>query len=189
MNDLKRSMAGCTLCSDLPLGPRPIFKISSRVKILIAGQAPGRLAHISGKAFDDPSGDRLRRWLGVGREQFYDDPRLGILPMGLCFPGSGARGDLAPRDICAQTWRSAALASMTDIELTIILGKHALAWHLPDQKRHTISQSVMKTFSINGPELVMPHPSPRNAMWFKRQPWFETEMIPRLQQKVRELLD
>ncbi|MEP2640312.1 uracil-DNA glycosylase family protein [Roseobacter sp.] len=185
---LTRAMHACTLCQDLPLGPKPVFQLTDTVQILIAGQAPGRIAHIKGRPFDDPSGDRLRGWLGVGRHQFYQDPRVGIFPMGLCFPGSAKSGDAPPRKICATTWRRPVLDRLGDVQLTLILGAYAIAWHVPSLRGATVTDAVRHSADGRDGTFILPHPSPRNNRWFKRNPWFEATVVPRLQDRVRAIL-
>ena len=184
---LQSKMRDCDICGDLPLGPNPLFKIDEKTRILIAGQAPGRITHKKGVPFDDPSGDRLRAWMGISRAAFYDDPRIGILPMGFCFPGSGKSGDLAPRPECAPQWRARALAAMPDIALTIVIGRHAMDWHFPDQKRATLTDVVRANGDLQD-HVVLPHPSPRNNIWLKRNPWFAVDVLPKLQSRVSALL-
>lgn len=188
IRELKWQMRGCTLCRDLPLGPKPLFKIAAEARILIVGQAPGRITHEKGVPFDDPSGDRLRDWLGITRATFYDDPRIGILPMGFCFPGSGKSGDLPPRLECAPQWRAQALAAMPDVALTIVIGRYALDWHFPEKKRATLTDVVQAWQAFWPDHVVMPHPSPRNNIWLKRNPWFTTDVLPALRHRVAEVL-
>jgi len=181
-------MRGCRICTDLPLGPRPLFKIDPQAKILIAGQAPGRRTHEKGVPFDDPSGDRLRDWLGVDRQTFYDDPRIAILPMGFCYPGTGTSGDLPPRRECAPAWRDNAMAIMDQVDLTLIIGRYAIDWHLPDAKGVSITD-LAKNWRTQWPDTIaLPHPSPRNNRWLKQNPWFDRDVIPVLQARVAELL-
>lgn len=179
----------CTVCKDLPLGPKPIIQLSSKAKILIVGQAPGRITHQKGIPFDDPSGVRLRKWLGVSSETFYDADKIAILPMGFCFPGTGRSGDLPPRQECVTTWRKKLLAELTSIEMTLIIGQYAIDWHVNDGRKITLTQRVSE-WKLNFPgELVLPHPSPRNNRWLKRNPWFETDVIPELQSRLNTLLN
>lgn len=189
IDELSRQVRACTICKDLPLGPKPLFKIHEQVKILIVGQAPGRKTHEAGRPFLDASGVRLREWLGVDDDTFYNDPRIGILPMGFCFPGTGKGGDLPPRAECEQNWRRQMLDVMPHVELTIIIGKYARDWHLPDRIKESITQTV-SDWQVLLPEcLPTPHPSPRNNRWLKNNPWFEQEVVPRLQERVRVMLD
>jgi uracil-DNA glycosylase len=154
---------------------------------LIVGQAPGRRVHESGVPFDDPSGERLRGWMGITREQFYNDRWVAILPMGFCYPGTGKSGDLPPRPECAPEWREPLLAQLKDVELTLVLGQYALAYHLPRAGK-SVTEAVL-AWKTHWPKTVpLPHPSPRNQAWFKRNPWFESELIPRLRRRVRKLL-
>ena len=178
----------CTICAEaLPLGPRPVVQMSRSSRVLIAGQAPGRRVHESGVPFDDPSGERLRDWMGVTREQFYDDRLVAILPMGFCYPGTGRSGDLPPRPECAPAWRELLLAQLKNVELTIVLGQYALAYHLPRAGKSVTE--VVLAWQEHWPRIVpLPHPSPRNQAWFKRNPWFESELIPKLRRRVRKLL-
>ncbi|QBM17381.1 hypothetical protein MARI_14900 [Marinobacter sp. JH2] len=178
----------CTLCRDkLPHEPRPVVQLSESSRILIVGQAPGRKVHETGIPFNDPSGDRLRRWMGVDRETFYDETRMAILPMGFCFPGTGKSGDLPPIAKCAATWRDALLARLKRVELTLVIGQYAHAWHLPDSRR-SVTDNV-KAWQEYWPRLLpTPHPSPRNNLWFRRNPWFEEEVLPRLQERVADIL-
>lgn len=188
LNQLMTQMRACEICTNLPLGPRPLFKLDARAKILIAGQAPGKITHEKEMPFDDPSGNRLRDWLSVDRDTFYNDPRIGILPMGLCFPGTGKSGDLPPRVECAPAWREQALALMPDLELILIIGRYAIDWHLPDAKGQSITALASNWQHTLPDQLVIPHPSPRNNRWLKTNPWFELDVIPALQSRVAEML-
>lgn len=179
---------GCQQCTDLPFEPRPILQLSPAAKILIAGQAPGKRAHEKQIPFDDPSGDRLRSWLGVSRDEFYDESKFAILPMAFCFPGTGKSGDLPPPTICAETWRKPLLASLETLELTLVIGQYATAWHLPDQQGKTLTETVRDWRHFWPGVLPMPHPSPRNNRWLKNNLWFESEVIPELQKRVAELI-
>lgn len=184
---LERILA-CQLCSKaLPLPPRPILQADAHARILIAGQAPGRKAHDSCVPFDDASGDRLRAWLGVDRETFYDARHFAIVPMGFCYPGKGSSGDAPPRRECAEQWRRPLLEALPNIQLTVVLGKYALAYHLP-QFKGSVTEAVQSWELVWPRYLPLPHPSPRNQAWFKRNAWFETVLLPRLQQRVRTLL-
>lgn len=185
---LKVEIQACKLCQDLPLGPNPIFQLDRRVKILIVGQAPGRLAHLKNRPFDDPSGDRLRVWLGIDKSAFYSDPRIGIFPMGLCFPGTGSSGDNPPPKICAETWRKRTLQTLENIELTLVLGAYALAWHLPQLERKTVTEAVRQSSAGEDRLFVLPHPSPRNNRWLRQNAWFETDVVPRIRERVSKNL-
>ncbi len=185
---LLADVRACTICAGaLPHGPRPVLQMSRSSRVLIVGQAPGRRVHESGVPFDDPSGERLRDWMGVTREQFYDDRSVAILPMGFCYPGTGKSGDLPPRPECAPAWREPLLAQLKNVELTIVLGQYALAYHLPRAGKSVTE--VVLAWQKHWPRVVpLPHPSPRNQAWFKRNPWFESELIPKLRRRVRKLL-
>jgi uracil-DNA glycosylase len=178
----------CTLCTDLALGPQPILQLGPGARILIAGQAPGRKTHHKGVPFDDPSGDRLREWLGVDRDTFYDESAIAIVPMAFCYPGTGKGGDLPPPPRCAQRWRSELLALLPKIELTLVIGKYALDWHLGDAQGKTVTETVRDWGDHWPGVLPMPHPSPRNNRWLKTNPWFETEVLPALRARVADLL-
>jgi uracil-DNA glycosylase len=178
----------CSLCAKyLPHGPRPVLQVNPKAKILIAGQAPGKKVHESGVPFLDASGDRLRDWLGVSREVFFDHTKIAILPMGFCYPGPGKSGDLPPRPECAPAWRSQLLSHMKAIELTVVLGKHAQAYHFPDS-RLPVTELVM-SWRDYWPKLVpLPHPSPRNNLWLRRNPWFEEDLLPVLRERISVIL-
>lgn len=185
---LQGEISACTLCTDLPLGPRPIFQFSASAKILIVGQAPGRITHEKGIPFDDPSGERLRSWLSVGRNVFYDAEKMAIVPMGFCFPGTGQGGDLPPRSECASAWRTRILGALTEIELTLVIGRYAIDWHVPAYSRSTVTEAVKGWNEVWPDQLILPHPSPRNNRWLKKNPWFESEIIPMLQDRVHDLI-
>jgi uracil-DNA glycosylase len=186
-NKLFRQIESCTLC-DVPLGPKPIFQAHPAARLLIAGQAPGSKTHERGVPFDDASGDRLRQWLGVTREQFYNEEIVAVVPMGFCYPGTGTSGDLPPRPECADTWRERVLQALPNIELTVIIGRYAIDWHLPEYKASSVTQ-VAKDWRQQLPAIIaLPHPSPRNNRWLKQNPWFETDVIPVLRQHVARLL-
>lgn len=192
MPSLTRLLAdvrACTLCAaDLPCGPRPVLQLHASARILIAGQAPGRKVHTSGVPFDDASGERLRDWLGIDREVFYDARQIAILPMGFCYPGTGRSGDLPPRRECAPQWRAGLLQAMPRIALTLVIGQYAMDWHLPAHKAQSLTETV-RAWRECGPTLLpMPHPSPRNNLWLKANPWFEAEVVPALQARIRSVL-
>ncbi len=179
---------GCELCAEhLPLGPRPVLQASSSAKVLIAGQAPGTKVHESGIPFHDASGERLREWMGVSQEVFYDASKVAIVPMGFCYPGRGASGDLPPRKECAETWREKVLAELRHVELTLVIGQYACRYHLPERKGN-LTESI-KLWERDWPDvLLMPHPSPRNNIWLKKNPWFEKDIVPQLNQRVNAVL-
>ena len=178
----------CGSCSsDLPLGPRPIVQISRTARILVAGQAPGSKVHASGIAWDDPSGIRLREWMGIGTEVFYDPAQIALLPMGFCYPGSGPSGDLPPRRECAPTWRAALLNELHELELTLVIGRYAQEYHL-EEVGSSVTETV-KNWRRSWPNVIpLPHPSPRNNIWMKKNPWFAEELVPVLQQRVAAVL-
>lgn len=186
---LLTDIRSCAICKDqLPLGPRPVVQASKEAKILIVGQAPGIKVHETGIPFNDPSGDRLRDWLGVDRGLFYDDQKIALLPMGFCYPGTGKSGDLPPREECAVEWREKILSELSHIKLTVIIGGYAINWHLKDQKKRTLTETVKSWKEYGDHVMVLPHPSPRNNIWLKKNPWFELEIIPVLRQRIRKIL-
>jgi uracil-DNA glycosylase len=157
--------------------------------ILVVGQAPGRRVHETGLPFNDPSGDRLRNWMGIGRDIFYDETKLAILPMGFCYPGTGASGDLPPRPECARHWRATLLGQLPNIQLTLAIGQYAIAYHIPDSKHHKTLTETVKNWQAYWPKILpLPHPSPRNNRWLKNNPWFEQEVIPLLQKRIQDVL-
>ena len=186
---LLADMRRCTICDDLELGPNPIFQLSANARILIVGQAPGRITHAKNRPFDDPSGVRLRDWLGVDPTTFYEDDRIGIFPMGLCFPGGGKGGDQPPRPECAVTWRARTLSFLTKLELTVIMGRFAIDWHAPRFAKFSVTKAVEGAASEGDRLFILPHPSPRNNRWLRNNDWFERDVIPRLQSRVRHCLD
>lgn len=188
LSDLLAQVHACTLCAQaLPLGPKPILQVHPEARVLVASQAPGRKAHQSGIPFDDASGDRLRDWMGLSRERFYDPRQVAILPMGFCYPGKGASGDLPPRRECAPAWREALLGQLAGVELTLVIGQYAQGWHLPGRKA-SLTETV-RAWRDYGPALLpLPHPSPLNNLWLSRNPWFEAEVVPMLRQRVAALL-
>ncbi len=175
----------CQLCAPA-IEPRPVLQVAAGARILIAGQAPGARVHASGVAFADPSGKRLREWLGVTEAAFYDANAIAILPMGFCYPGTASSGDLPPRAECAPAWRAALLERMPNIELTVVLGTHALKWHL---RISAPLSKIVSDWEARWPaHIVLPHPSPRNNPWLKRNPWFEGDVLPKLRERVQALL-
>ena len=182
--ELLSAVRACRICAEhLPCGPNPVLQVDPSAKILIAGQAPGRRVHESGVPFDDPSGDRLRDWLGVTRDVFYDPRRVAILPMAFCYPGTGKSGDLPPRPECAPAWRSDLLLRLVNVELTLIIGQYAIKAHLPSAKG-SLTETV-RNWKNYGPDTIpLPHPSPRNNIWLKKNPWFSDSLLPYLRRAV-----
>jgi uracil-DNA glycosylase len=178
----------CTICAgQLPLGPRPILQLHPLARILVAGQAPGRKVHESGVPFADASGDRLRDWMDITPEIFYDPRRVSILPMGFCFPGTGKAGDLPPRPECAPAWRDKLLLQLDQLRLTPVIGQYAQAYHFADTSESVTA--TVRSWRKHWPNVVpLPHPSPRNNLWLRRNPWFEKELLPRLRARVAEVL-
>ncbi|MBK5293040.1 MAG: uracil-DNA glycosylase family protein [Acidobacteriia bacterium] len=180
---------GCSLCSEhLPLGPKPIFQFHPRARILVVAQAPGRKAHEAGLPFSDVSGDRLREWMGITPEVFYNPERIALLPMGFCYPGTGKGGDLPPRPECAPAWREQLIGQLKQLRLTLVIGRYALSYHLPEARGPVTS--TVQSWREHWPSLVpLPHPSPRNNMWLRRNPWLEKDLLPLLRARVAEVLE
>ena len=180
----------CVICEpNLPLGARPVIQFNPNARILIAGQAPGIKVHETGVPFNDASGNRLREWFGLTRDEFYDANNIAILPMGFCYPGKGKTGDLPPRKECAPAWREQLLAALPNIELTIVLGKYAQAYHLPETKKMPLTELVKSWREYWPNYLVLPHPSPRNNIWLKKNPWFEQDVLPELGKRISTILN
>jgi len=185
LNDVRR----CTRCAEhLPLGPRPIVQAHRSARILIAAQAPGRRVHDTGIPFNDPSGDRLRDWLGIPREVFYDPRQVAIVPMGFCFPGTGRSGDAPPRPECAPAWRAELLSHLDKVRLTLVVGRYAQAHHLPQQGA-SVTETVLGWRTGWPHTVALPHPSPRNRLWLRRNAWFEAELLPALRGRVAAVLE
>jgi uracil-DNA glycosylase len=185
---LLTEVRACTLCAaHLPLGPRPIVQMHASARILIVGQAPSRKVHETGVPWNDASGERLRAWLGLSSQKFYDAKQVALLPMGFCFPGTGKSGDLPPRPECAPAWRAALLAQLKKLRLTVVIGQYAQAYHLPDAGA-SLTDAVQDWRKHWPRSVLLPHPSPRNNPWLKRNPWFEQELVPVLQKRVSEVL-
>jgi uracil-DNA glycosylase len=187
LDKLVSNIRKCNICSDLPLGPNPVLQISSTAKILIAGQAPGTKVHKTGIPFDDPSGERLRKWMGVDSATFYDESLVAILPMAFCYPGKGKSGDLPPRKECHLKWRDDLMKELKSLELIICIGQYAIDWHLKNVKKKNLTETV-KAWRQYLPIFPIPHPSPRNNIWLKKNEWFEEEMVPFLQEKISAVL-
>ncbi len=188
LRTLLPQVRACRICEHaLPLEPRPVVQISRSATILIAGQAPSRRVHETGIPFNDPSGDRLRDWMGIDRATFYDARRIATLPMGFCYPGTGANGDLPPRPECAPAWRGALLASLPRLQLIIVIGRYAQTWHL-NSGRQSVTDAVRAWKSYFPRQIPLPHPSPRNQLWLKQNPWFTRDVLPALRRRVRDLL-
>ncbi|WP_095505928.1 uracil-DNA glycosylase family protein [Paraferrimonas sedimenticola] len=188
MQDLITAVTACTACkAHLPLPPKPILQVGVSSRILIIGQAPGLKAHQRGRPFDDPSGVRLREWLGVSEQVFYDPSLISLMPMGFCFPGSAERGDKPPRPECAPLWHAKLLAQMPEIQLTLLLGRHAhkAYWR---QSNASITQAIQDWQANPRSTIPLLHPSPRNNIWLKRNPWYQSEFLPLLKQRVAQAL-
>lgn len=179
----------CEICAEnLALGPRPVLEASTNSRILIIGQAPGTKVHATGIPWNDPSGNRLREWLNVDRDVFYNPEFFGIVPMGFCYPGKGKSGDLPPRHECATTWHEPLLSLMPNVELTLLIGQYAQAYYLKERMQKTLTETVAQFETYLPKFLALPHPSPRNQFWFKRNPWFQEKVLPILRERTRALI-
>ena len=189
MEALLTAVRACRACEPaLPLGPRPVLRASATARILIVGQAPGSKVHASGIPWDDASGDRLRAWMGVGKDVFYDEANIAIVPMGYCYPGRGKGGDNPPRSECAQLWLDQLLQKMPQIELTLLIGQYAQRHFLGKRRKPTLTETV-RAWREYGPEYFpLVHPSPRNTPWQQRNPWFEAELLPGLRSRIAATL-
>jgi uracil-DNA glycosylase len=181
-------IAACRACADeLPHEPRPVVRVRRETRLLICGQAPGRRVHESGLPFDDPSGDRLRDWMGVDRASFYGHPAIGVAAMAFCFPGTAPKGgDYPPPRRCAELWRERLLAELPAVELTLLVGGYAQAWALGERRAMTAAVRGWRRGPTN--VLPLPHPSWRNTAWLKRNPWFEAEVVPYLRHRTQAIL-
>ena len=191
LQTLIAEMRQCRLCeADMQRAPNPVFQLSETAKVLVAGQAPGNLADTTGVPFNDPSGDRLRDWMGVTRDEFYDASRVAMLPMGLCFPGYDAKGgDLPPMKRCADVWRQRVLDQMPGIDVILLVGGYAQRWHLGPRMGKTLTETVSNWKSYSSEHMfTVPHPGWRNTAWLKRNPWFEADVLPELRHAVRSAL-
>ncbi len=187
---LLQQVRACTLCAPhLPLGVRPVLQVHPAARILVVGQAPGIRVHNSGIPFDDASGDRLRAWMGITRDVFYEPTLMAIVPMGFCYPGTGKSGDLPPRTECAPRWRQQVLEQLPHIALTLVIGQYAQAWHLPKSARNNTVTGTVEHWQEFAPGVIpLPHPSPRNNIWLQRNPWFAETLLPELKKLVAQAL-
>ncbi|MBD1557457.1 uracil-DNA glycosylase family protein [Vibrio sp. S9_S30] len=178
----------CKLCEpELPLGANPIIQASQSARLLIVGQAPGTKVHHSSIPWNDPSGDRLRAWLNIEKDVFYDASKIAIMPMGLCYPGKGKSGDLPPRKECAPRWHASVLDNLPHIEMTLLIGQYAQQYYLKDCPK-TLTQTVEQWHRWAPEFLPLPHPSPRNTLWLKKNPWFESKTVPYIRGIVSQVL-
>jgi uracil-DNA glycosylase len=187
---LLAELRACTRCAaHLPLGARPVVRGLPAARLLVTSQAPGTKVHETGLSFNDRSGDRLRDWLGIDRDTFYDERRLAILPMGMCYPGRYAKGgDLPPRPECAPLWHARLLAAWPEVELTLLVGSYAIDYYLKGSKRPSMTETVRAWRDYLPDFLPLPHPSWRTMAWEKKNPWFAAEVLPELRRRVTALL-
>lgn len=195
LGPLLKDIRACRLCVEAPRGrplphePRPVLRASRSARIAIFGQAPGNLVHQSGKPFTDPSGDRLREWMGVSEDEFYDEKVVAIIPMGFCFPGNDTKGgDLPPRKECAATWRAPLMEALPNLDMAILVGAYAQKWHLGEGARATLTETVENWRDFAPRYFPTPHPSWRNNVWLKKNPWFESDLLPVLRKEIRKRL-
>ncbi|MCF7559506.1 uracil-DNA glycosylase family protein [Sabulilitoribacter multivorans] len=189
MQELLNNIRNCTICSThLPLGPRPVVSAHPEGKIVIIGQAPGTKVHASGIPWDDASGKQLRKWLNVTDEDFYDETKFAIIPMGFCYPGKGKTGDLPPRPECAPQWHDALLKKLPNVQLILLIGMYAQNYYLGKKAKQTLTETVANHKAYLPKYLPLPHPSPRNRFWLTKNPWFEVEVLPVLRKRVKVLM-
>lgn len=190
LDTLLAQIRACKLCeASLPLEPRPVLRASETARLLVVGQAPGTLVHGSGIPWNDASGMRLRDWLRIDRDAFYDESRVAIVPMGFCYPGRGASGDLPPRPECSQTWHPRLLPMLGEVRLVLAIGQYAQQYFLGAQRKKSLTDTVRAWEEYAPRYFPLPHPSPRNIAWFQHNPWFEREVLPALRERVARALD
>lgn len=189
MDDLLRKISACEECkASLPLGPRPVMAAHPASKIIIIGQAPGKKVHESGIPWNDPSGNQLRRWMGISEADFYDPKKIAILPMGFCYPGKGTSGDLPPRPECAPLWHGKVLDAITAPTLILLIGQYSQQYYLKDAAKKNLTETVRNYKEYLPGCLPLPHPSPRNRFWLAKNPWFQAELVPELKQIISDAL-
>lgn len=189
MKDLLHNISQCTICEKhLALGPRPVVSAHKESKIVIIGQAPGTKVHASGTPWDDASGKQLRKWLNVSEDDFYDETKFAIVPMGFCYPGKGKTGDLPPRSECAPQWHEELIKKMPNVELAILIGMYAQNYYLQKEAKKTLTETVSNYKDYLPNYFVLPHPSPRNRFWLTKNPWFDDEVLPVLKKKISDSL-
>lgn len=190
LEQLLKNIRACRVCeAHLPNPPRPVLRAGETARVMIVGQAPGRRVHETGIPWNDPSGDRLRAWMDVNRDVFYDESRFAIIPTAFCYPGTGKGGDLPPRPECAPLWHPPLRAALPHIELTLLIGQYAQAYYLGKRRKASLTETV-RAWREYAPEfLPLPHPSPRNQLWLKRNPWFEADVIPELRRRLAGVWD
>lgn len=190
LETLQKELSACKHCEpELPLGAKPIFNFSATSKIAIIGQAPGAITHRNGLPWDDPSGIRLRNWLGVDQETFYDSKHFAIVPMGFCYPGKGKGGDLPPRKECAPLWHQRIWDTLQAVELYILIGQYAQKAYLGKSRKKNLTQTVQHFEEYLPQYFPLVHPSPRNQIWLRRNEWFEAEVIPVLQSMIQKMIN
>lgn len=195
LTKLTRDIRACRICienpmkSPLPHEPRPVLQVSTKARLAIFGQAPGKRVHESGKPFTDPSGDRLREWMGIDEDVFYDKDRVAIIPMGFCFPGYDKKGaDLPPRKECADHWRADLIEAIPNIKTAILVGGYAQRWHLGKYVEDSLTATVEHWRKFAPKFFPIPHPSWRNNAWLRKHPWYEDELLPALRRRIRRLI-
>lgn len=190
LSGLLGEIRGCRHCAEtLPHPPRPVVQAGGAARILIIGQAPGSKVHASGVPWDDDSGDRLREWTGLDRDTFYDPQQVALMPMGFCYPGKGAGGDLPPRPECAPLWHARLRAALPEVRLTLLVGQYAQGRYLVAAKRQSLTEAVRAHIATTGPVIPLPHPAWRVRMWMAREPWFEAALLPHLRARIAVALD
>ncbi|AUW03650.1 uracil-DNA glycosylase family protein [Vibrio owensii] len=188
LETLLKQVRACQICADdLPLGANPVVQAEKDARILIIGQAPGTRVHKTSIPWNDPSGDRLRHWLDIDKDTFYDPNKIAIVPMGFCYPGKGNSGDLPPRKECAPAWHKKILEQLPNIELTLLIGQYSQQYYLTDKPK-TLTQTVQQWQDWEPDFIPLPHPSPRNTLWLKKNPWFESDVVPYLKKRVHSML-
>jgi len=188
MRQLLSKIQKCTFCKNLPLGPRPIVSFTEKSKVLIIWQAPGTKVHKTGIPWDDPSWERLRDWLGIRDEVFYNPDEIALMPMGFCYPGKWKSWDLPPRKECAPLWHEEIISQLPNIELIVLIGQYAQKYYLKDKLERNLTETVKSYKNYLPTYFVLPHPSPRNNIWMKKNDWFEKEVIPELQNHIKAIL-
>lgn len=189
LDALLTEIRACRLCeAELPMGPRPVLRASESASLLVVGQAPGTLVHASGIPWSDASGMRLRGWMGLDRNAFYDEAKIAIVPMGFCYPGRGASGDLPPRPECSRTWHPRLIPMLPNVKLVLAIGQYAQVHFLGDLRKKSLTDTVRAWEEYAPRVFPLPHPSARNVAWFKHNPWFDAEVVPALRERVATAL-